>query len=205
MEMYEAIILTIITAATPLLLAACGELVAERAGVLNLGVEGMMIMGAVGAFAVAFSTGSPYLGIAAGIAAGAAASLPFAFLTISMVTNQVATGLALTILGLGLSGMIGDAYIGQPGVKLSPISIEGLSDLPYVGKILFSQDVIVYASVFLLLIVWFFLFKTRAGLSLRAVGDSHSSAHALGVSVRKVRYLAVIFGGACAGLAGAYL
>lgn len=205
MEMYEAIILTIITAATPLLLAACGELVAERAGVLNLGVEGMMIMGAVGAFAVAFSTGSPYLGIAAGIAAGAAASLPFAFLTISMVTNQVATGLALTILGLGLSGMIGDAYIGQPGVKLSPISIEGLSDLPYVGRILFSQDVIVYASVLLLLIVWFFLFKTRAGLSLRAVGDSHSSAHALGVSVRKVRYLAVIFGGACAGLAGAYL
>ncbi|MGJ8532574.1 MAG: ABC transporter permease [Alphaproteobacteria bacterium] len=205
MEMYEAIILTIITAATPLLLAACGELVAERAGVLNLGVEGMMIMGAVGAFAVAFTTGSPYLGIAAGIAAGAAASLPFAFLTISMVTNQVATGLALTILGLGLSGMIGDAYIGQPGVKLSPISIEGLSDLPYVGKILFSQDVIVYASVLLLLIVWFFLFKTRAGLSLRAVGDSHSSAHALGVSVRKVRYLAVIFGGACAGLAGAYL
>ncbi|MCR9235799.1 MAG: ABC transporter permease [Alphaproteobacteria bacterium] len=205
MEMYEAIILTIITAATPLLLAACGELVAERAGVLNLGVEGMMIMGAVAAFAVAFSTGSPYLGIAAGIAAGAAASLPFAFLTISMVTNQVATGLALTILGLGLSGMIGDAYIGQPGVKLTPISIEGLSDLPYVGKILFSQDVIVYASVLLLLIVWFFLFKTRAGLSLRAVGDSHSSAHALGVSVRKVRYLAVIFGGACAGLAGAYL
>lgn len=205
MEMYEAIILTIITAATPLLLAACGELVAERAGVLNLGVEGMMIMGAVGAFAVAFTTGSPYLGIAAGIAAGAAASLPFAFLTISMVTNQVATGLALTILGLGLSGMIGDAYIGQPGVKLPPISIEGLSDLPYVGKILFSQDVIVYASIFLLLFVWFFLFKTRGGLSLRAVGDSHSSAHALGVSVRKVRYLAVIFGGACAGLAGAYL
>lgn len=205
MEMHEAIILTIITAATPLLLAACGELVAERAGVLNLGVEGMMIMGAVGAFAVAFSTGSPYLGIAAGIGAGALASLPFAFLTISMVTNQVATGLALTILGLGLSGMIGDAYIGEPGVKLAPVNIEGLSDLPYVGKILFSQDVIVYASIVLLLLVWFFLFKTRAGLSLRAVGDSHSSAHALGVSVRKVRYLAVIFGGACAGLAGAYL
>lgn len=205
MEMYEAVILTIITAATPLLLAACGELVAERAGVLNLGVEGMMIMGAVGAFAVSFSTGSPYLGIAAGIAAGALASLPFAFLTISMVTNQVATGLALTILGLGLSGMIGDAYIGQPGVKLPPISIDGLSDLPYVGKILFSQDVIVYASIVLLVLVWIFLFKTRAGLSLRAVGDSHSSAHALGISVRKVRYLAVIFGGACAGLAGAYL
>lgn len=205
MEIYEAIILTIITAATPLLLAACGELVAERAGVLNLGVEGMMIMGAVGAFAVSFNTGSPYLGIAAGIAAGAVASLPFAFLTISMVTNQVATGLALTILGLGLSGMIGDAYIGQPGVKLEPISIQGLSDLPYVGRILFSQDVIVYASIVLLLLVWIFLFKSRAGLSLRAVGDSHSSAHALGVSVRKVRYLAVIFGGACAGLAGAYL
>lgn len=205
MEIYEAIILTIITAATPLLLAACGELVAERAGVLNLGVEGMMIMGAVGAFGVSLSTGSPYWGALAGIAAGALFALPFAFLTISMVTNQVATGLALTILGLGLSGMIGDAYIGKPGVKLQPINVEGLSDLPYVGSILFSQDVIVYGSIILTLLVWWFLFKSRAGLSLRAVGDSHSSAHALGISVRKVRYLAVIFGGACAGLAGAYL
>lgn len=205
MEIYEAVILTIITAATPLLLAACGELVAERSGILNLGVEGMMIMGAVSAFGTAYTTGSPYLGVAAGIAAGVLSSLPFAFLTISMVTNQVATGLALTILGLGLSGMIGDAYIGLPGVKLSPIYVEGLSDLPYVGKIVFSQDIIVYASIVLVLAVWYFLFKSRAGLSLRAVGDSHSSAHALGVSVRKVRYLAVIFGGACAGLAGAYL
>lgn len=205
MGIYEAIILTIITAATPLLLAACGELVAERAGVLNLGVEGMMIMGAVAAFAVAFTTGSPYWGIFAGIVVGAVFSLPFAFLTISMVTNQVATGLALTILGLGLSGMIGDAYIGQPGVKLPPIIVEGLSDLPYVGAILFSQDIIVYGSILLTLVVWWFLFKSRAGLALRAVGDSHSSAHALGVSVRKVRYLAVMFGGACAGLAGAYL
>lgn len=205
MGIYEAVILTIITAATPLLLAACGELVAERAGVLNLGVEGMMIMGAVGAFAVAFSTGSPYWGVVAGIVVGALFSLPFAFLTISMVTNQVATGLALTILGLGLSGMIGDAYVGQPGVKLPPINVEGLSDLPYVGAIIFSQDIIVYGSILLTLLVWWFLFKSRAGLSLRAVGDSHASAHALGVSVRKVRYLAVMFGGACAGLAGAYL
>lgn len=205
MGIYEAVILTIITAATPLLLAACGELVAERAGVLNLGVEGMMIMGAVGAFAVAFTTGSPYWGIVAGIVIGALFSLPFAFLTISLVTNQVATGLALTILGLGLSGMIGDAYIGQPGVKLPPINVEGLSDLPYVGAIIFSQDIIVYGSILLTLVVWWFLFKSRAGLALRAVGDSHSSAHALGVSVRKVRYLAVMFGGACAGLAGAYL
>lgn len=205
MGIYEAIILTIITAATPLLLAACGELVAERAGVLNLGVEGMMIMGAVAAFAVSLSTGSPYWGALAGIVVGALFALPFAFLTISMVTNQVATGLALTILGLGLSGMIGDAYIGQPGVKLPPINVEGLSDLPYVGAIIFSQDIIVYGSIVLTLLVWWFLFKSRAGLSLRAVGDNHSSAHALGVSVRKVRYLAVLFGGACAGLAGAYL
>lgn len=205
MGIYEAIILTIITAATPLLLAACGELVAERAGILNLGVEGMMIMGAVGAFAAASITGNPYWGVAAGIAVGALFSLPFAFLTISMVTNQVATGLALTILGLGLSGMIGEAYIGQPGVKLQPINIEGVSDLPYVGSILFSQDAIVYGSILLTLLVWWFLFKSRAGLSLRAVGDNHASAHALGVSVRKVRYLAVLFGGACAGLAGAYL
>lgn len=201
----EAIILTVITAATPLVIAALGELVTERAGVLNLGVEGMMIMGAVGAFAVMQMTGSPYLGILAGIATGALFSLLFGFLTLTLVANQVATGLALTILGLGVSGNIGEAYVGQPGIKLPQIDIPVLGDLPVIGPILFKQDLIFYLSIALVLGVNWFLFKSRTGLKLRAIGDSHGSAHALGIPVIRTRYLAVMFGGACAGLAGAQL
>lgn len=205
MTMVEAILLTVITAATPLMIAAIGELVVERSGVLNLGVEGMMIMGAVMGFAGAQWTGSAYLGIVIGILAGAAFSMLFAFLTLTLVANQVATGLALTLLGLGLSGMIGEAFVGQPGIKLDPIIIPGLSAIPFVGSILFSQDLIVYASFALIFGVSWLLFRTRAGLTLRGVGDNHVSAHSLGISVIKIRYLAVLFGGACAGLAGAQL
>ncbi len=205
MTMVEAILLTVITAATPLMIAAIGELVVERSGVLNLGVEGMMIMGAIMGFAGAQWTGSAYLGIATGILAGAVFSMLFAFLTLTLVANQVATGLALTLLGLGLSGMIGENFVGQPGIKLDPIVIPGLSAIPFIGPILFSQDLIVYASFALIFGVSWFLFKTRAGLTLRGVGDNHASAHSLGISVIKVRYLAVLFGGACAGLAGAQL
>ena len=205
MEMTEAILLTIFTAATPLMIAALGELVSERSGVLNLGVEGMMIMGAVAGFAIAKITGSAYLGALAGMVAGSLFSLLFAFLTITLVANQVATGLALTILGLGLSGLIGESYVGQPGVKMLPIIIPGLSQLPLVGKLLFSQDAIFYFSIVLLVGINWFLFKTRAGLTLRSVGDNHTSAHSLGINVIRIRYLAVMFGGACAGLAGAHL
>jgi ABC-type uncharacterized transport system permease subunit len=205
MGMLEAILLTIATAATPLLIAAIGELVVERSGVLNLGVEGMMIMGAVSGFGAAWLSGSPWLGVAAGILAGALFSLLFAFLVLTLATNQVATGLALTLLGLGISGMLGEAFIGQPGVKLGNLDIPVLSDLPLVGKFLFAQNPIFHVSIALTLAVMWFLFRSRAGLVLRAVGDSHGSAHALGISVLKVRYLAVLFGGACAGLAGAFL
>lgn len=205
MEMTEAILLTIFTAATPLMIAALGELVTERSGVLNLGVEGMMIMGAVAGFAIAKITGSAYLGALAGMVAGSLFSLLFAFLTITLVANQVATGLALTILGLGLSGLIGESYVGQPGVKMLPIIIPGLSQLPLVGKLLFSQDAIFYFSIILLVGINWFLFKTRAGLTLRSVGDNHTSAHSLGINVIRIRYLAVMFGGACSGLAGAHL
>ncbi len=205
MDMTQAILLTIFTAATPLMIAALGELVTERSGVLNLGVEGMMIMGAVTGFAVAKITGSPYLGALGGVVAGALFSLLFAFLTLSLVANQVATGLALTILGLGLSGLIGESFVGQPGVKLLPIAIPGLSQIPFVGKLFFTQDAIFYFSVFLLIAINWFLFKTRAGLTLRSVGDNHTSAHSLGINVIKIRYLAVMFGGACSGLAGAHL
>jgi simple sugar transport system permease protein len=203
--MLEAILMTIATAATPLLIASVGELVSERAGVLNLGVEGMMVMGAVTGFGVALTTGSPWLGIFAAIVVGALFSLLFAFLTLTLVTNQVATGLALTLLGLGLSGMLGESFVGLPGVKLTNIDIPLLSDIPLVGRLVFGQDPIFYLSILLTGGVAWFLFRSRAGLTLRSVGDNHVSAHALGIKVILIRYLAVMFGGACAGLAGAYL
>jgi general nucleoside transport system permease protein len=205
MTIIEAILLTIITAATPLVIGALGELVVERSGVLNLGVEGMMIMGAVGAFAAAQLTGSPYVGMLAGIVVGILFSLLFGFLTLTLVANQVATGLALTILGLGLSGMLGEPFVGVPGVRLEPIVFPIISGIPILGAVLFRQDLIFYLSVALVIGVSWFLFKSRAGLKLRAIGDSHGSAHALGIDVIRTRYLAVLFGGACAGLAGAQL
>jgi ABC-type uncharacterized transport system permease subunit len=205
MGIIEAILLTVITAATPLVLASLGELVTERAGVLNLGVEGMMVMGAVLAFAVTQTTGSPYFGILAGIACGAVFSLLFGFLTLTLVANQVATGLALTILGLGVSGQIGEPYVGMSGIKLQPIAIPLLADIPFLGPLLFKQDLIFYLSIALIAGVHWFLFSSRAGLKVRAIGDNHASAHALGINVIRTRYLAVMFGGACAGLAGAQL
>jgi simple sugar transport system permease protein len=205
MGLFEAILLSIVTSATPLLIAALGELVTERSGVLNLGVEGMMIMGAVSGFAFGIMTGNPYLGMLGAIVTGALFSLVFAFMTITLVTNQVATGLALTILGLGVSGLWGEAFVGIPGVRMQPIEIPLLSQIPFIGKLLFAQDLIFYISILLLAGVSFFLFRSRAGLTLRAVGDNHVSAHALGISVAKTRYLAVMFGGACSGLAGGHL
>ena len=201
----EAVLLTIITASTPLLLAAIGELVTERSGVLNLGVEGMMVMGAVGGFAVAYTTGSAALGVAASIGTGVGMGLLFAFLTQTLVTNQVATGLALTLFGLGLSGLIGEPFTGLPGVKLASVHIPGLSDLPLVGPVLFGQDVLVYASIALTVLVAWVLARTRLGLVIRATGGNHHSAHALGYPVVAVRYGGIAFGGACAGLAGGYL
>ncbi len=203
--MFEAILLTVITASTPLVIAALGELVTERSGVLNLGLEGMMIMGAVAAFATAQLTGSAYLGILGGILGGGIFSLLFGVLTLTLVANQVATGLALTILGLGLSGQLGESFVGMPGIRLQPIVIPLLSDIPFFGRVLFSQDLIFYMSVALVFGISWFLFKSRTGLKMRAIGDNHGSAHALGINVVRTRYLAVLFGGACAGLAGAQL
>ncbi|MGL4488531.1 MAG: ABC transporter permease [Rhizobiaceae bacterium] len=205
MDIFQSIVLTIATASTPLLIAALGELVVERSGVLNLGVEGMMVMGAVVGFAVSLSTGSPWLGVLAAIIAGVLSSLVFGFMTLTLVTNQVATGLALTLAGLGLSGLIGEYFVGQAGVRLANINIPYLVDIPVIGRLLFGQDPIFYIAFILVAGVSWFLFKTRAGLTLRSVGDNHTSAHALGIGVVKVRYLAVMFGGGCAGLAGAHL
>jgi len=201
----EAVILTIITASTPLLLAAVGELVVERSGVLNLGVEGMMVMGAVCGFAASLGSGSAYVGLAAGIGAGAAMALLFGFLTQTLVTNQVATGLALTLFGLGLSGVIGEPFTGTPGVKLAAIHIPVLSELAFIGPILFGQDLVVYASIAITVVVAWVLASSRLGLVIRAIGINHHSAHALGYQVVLIRYGCIVFGGACAGLAGAYL
>ncbi len=205
MDITVNILMTVATAATPLLIAAIGELVVERSGVLNLGVEGMMIMGAVGGFGAGYLTGSPWIGLLAAILLGALFSLPFAFLTLTIATNQVATGLSLTLLGLGLSGMIGTSFVGLPGERLPNLYIPFLTDVPVVGKLLFGQDPIFYLSIALTFGVAWFLFRTRTGLTLRSIGDSHASAHALGIRVVRYRYLAVMFGGACAGLAGGHL
>ena len=201
----QAIMLSVIAASTPLLLAAAGELVAERAGVLNLGLEGMMIMGAACGFASAYFTGSVIVGALAGILAGIFISAVFAALTLGLAVNQVAAGLALTIFGIGLSGLIGAVFVGERIETAPALYLPLVTDLPLVGKILFGQDGFVYLSMALTIGIWWFLYRTRAGLIVRAVGDNHVSAHALGYPVLRIRLLAVLFGGACAGLGGAYL
>ncbi len=205
MGLFEAILLSVIAASTPLLLAAAGELVVERSGVLNLGIEGMMIMGAACGFAAAYYTGSVTIGAIAGMLAGAGMAAIFAGLTLGLAVNQVAAGLALTIFGIGLSGLIGASFVGERIEPAAHLYIPVLTDIPLVGRILFGQDAFVYASIALVIGIWWFLYRTRPGLVLRAVGDSHTSAHALGYPVLKIRTLAVLFGGACAGLGGAYL
>ena len=205
MNELEAVLLTIITASTPLLLAAIGELVVERSGVLNLGVEGMMIMGAVSGFAAAYTSGSAAAGVAVSAATGIGVALLFAYLTQTLVTNQVATGLALTLFGLGLAGLIGENFTGLPGVKLPAVRIPVLTDIPFLGPVAFGQDPLVYGSVAITVLVAWTLARTRIGLVIRATGGNHYSAHALGYRVIAVRYACIAFGGACAGLAGGYL
>jgi general nucleoside transport system permease protein len=204
-ELVEAIMLSVLAASTPLLLAATGELVAERSGVLNLGVEGMMIVGAACGFGGAWLSGSIFIGALFGIVAGTLMSLIFALMTLGLAVNQVATGLALTILGVGLSGLIGAGFVGERITPAPHLHIPGLTDLPLFGRVLFGEDPFIYFSIALVAGVWWFLYRTRGGLILRACGDNHVSAHALGYPVLKIRLFAVMFGGACAGLAGAYL
>lgn len=204
-EMLVLTVLTIVTAATPLVYASLGELVVERSGVLNLGVEGMMLVGAVCSFGVAHYSGSGMLGIVAGMVAGMLMALLFAFLTLSLQSSQVATGLALTLFGIGVSALIGQPLVGVAFAGLPAVNIPGLSESTIVGRLLFSHDILVYGSFVLAGAVAWFLNRTRAGLILRSVGDSHDAAHALGLKVIRVRYLATLFGGACAGVGGAYL
>jgi ABC-type uncharacterized transport system permease subunit len=199
------LVASIMVSATPILLAAIGEMVTEKSGVLNLGVEGMMITGAVVGFVVAVNSTSPALGFLAASLAGAILSLSFGILTQFLLANQVASGLGLTLVGLGLSSLIGKPYQGIKSPTLPKLDIPVLSDLPIVGRMIFSHDIMVYFSLALAAAVWAFLKFTRAGLILRAVGESHHSAHALGYKVVFIRLAAILFGGACAGLGGAYL
>ncbi|MBK5934798.1 nucleoside ABC transporter membrane protein [Rhodovulum imhoffii] len=196
---------SLMVAATPILLAAIGELVVEKSGVLNLGVEGMMIAGAICGFAVAVETGSPALGFLAAALGGAGLALIFGFLTQVLMSNQVATGLALALFGLGLSALIGQRYQGVKPPATARLDLGPLSDIPVLGRVLFSHDPMVYVSLGLVAAVWAFLRVTRAGLILRAVGEGHDAAHALGYKVVRIRLMAIAFGGACAGLGGAYL
>jgi ABC-type uncharacterized transport system permease subunit len=194
-----------ITAATPLIIAALGVLVSERAGVLNLGVEGMMLIGAVTAFAVGVASDSLLFGYMAAIAAGAAVALLFAVLVLSLQTNQVATGLALALFGIGLSAFLGRSFVGTPIERLPAMHIPLLADIPFLGPLLFRYDAVVYISVLLFAGVSWFLYRSRMGLRLRAIGEAPAVAHSLGEPVIRIRYLATIFGGAMSGLAGAYL
>jgi len=193
-------------AGTPLLLATTGEIICERSGILNLGVEGVMAIGAVTAFIVTMTTGSPWLGVAVAIAAGMAISIIHAFASITLQANQVVSGLALTMLGLGLSGMIGKPYVGKPLlIKMEDWNIPWLSDLPWLGKILFSQSPFFYLAILLALVSWFFLERTRLGIEIRSTGENPQATETQGVNVSKLRYLSVIIGGGFSGLAGAHL
>ena len=198
-----SVLMTVVMAATPILLAAQGELVAEKAGVLNLGVEGMMLVGAVTGFAAATVTGSATLALLAAASGGLAASLLFAILTLSLSANQVATGLAVTIFGIGASSLIGAPFVGRTVERLGPVFPAGLSQHPLLRAV-FGYDALVYAALALTAALAWFLGRTRAGLVLRAVGENDGSAHAIGHPVIRVRYAATAFGGALAGLAGAY-
>ena len=205
MEHFATLAALTLAAGTPLVFAALGELVTEKAGVLNLGVEGMMLIGAIAGFATAVTTGNLWLGTVAGMAAGAAMSAIFAVLTLNLMANQVASGLALTLFGLGLSAFVGKPFEGVSLLREGAPSLPLLGDLPVLGPILFRQHYLVYVSWAVFAAVSWFLFRSRAGLVLRSVGESPDSAHAIGYPVIRIRWLATLFGGALAGLGGAFL
>ncbi|MCD6509639.1 MAG: ABC transporter permease [Thermoprotei archaeon] len=195
-----------IQASTPLMLAALGEIYAERSGILNLGVEGMMLIGAITGFVITLTTGNPWLGMLMAAIAGALMAFIHAFVSISLQANQIISGLALTMLGMGISGLVGKPFIGIPlRFTLRPIAIPLLSDIPLLGPVFFKQDAIVYLSYILSLAMWFFLYRTKPGICIRAVGENPAAADAIGVNVALVRYCCTIIGGLLAGLGGAYI
>jgi simple sugar transport system permease protein len=206
----ESIIISILTrtliAGTPLLLGTLGEIVTERSGVLNLGIEGMMAVGAMSAFTVTLTTGNPWIGLLAAVLAGALAAGIHAFVSVTLRANQVVSGLALTMLGLGVSGLFGRPFIGRPlPQKLNAVRIPGLAEIPVIGRILFSQDPLFYLAVVLGILLWILLSRTRWGIEIRSVGENPAAAEVQGLAVGRIRYLCVLLGGALAGMAGAHL
>lgn len=205
MELFISMFVATIIAATPLIFAALGELVVEKSGVLNLGIEGMMLVGAAFGIWAHFAGFPMIIALLAAVVSGAVASLLFGVLALTFMTNQYAAGLALAIFGAGVSAFIGSGFGSTPVDAIKSIHIPGLSGIPVIGKMFFQYDPLVYFSFVMFGLVSWFLYKTKAGLALRAIGESPDSAHAIGFNVIKIRYLAVMFGGAMAGLGGAYL
>ncbi|EYE89112.1 ABC transporter permease [Fervidicella metallireducens AeB] len=209
MDMVSFLSATVV-AGTPLLYATLGEILTEKSGNLNLGVEGMMLIGAVAGFISAYTTGSPLFSIGMAMIAGAAGALVYTFLTVSLRANQVVTGLTLTIFGTGLSSFLGQKYVGQvvpDNVKnfFKPLNIPVLSNIPFLGKILFSHDILVYLSIIIAIALGIYLYRTSVGLNLRAVGENPSSADAASININLYKYINLMLGGAICGLGGAYL
>lgn len=204
-DLITQVLFAAIKTGTPLLFVALGEAICEKTGVLNLGQEGMMLMGAVIGFMVSYGTGNAGLGLISAMLIGCLMSLIFGVLVLHLGANQVATGLALTIFGGGLSAFIGTSVVGKTITGFEPIAVPWLSELPVIGKVLFSHDPLVYLAIVLAIVVSFVANKTRTGLTIKAVGENPHAANAIGIKVLRVRYLAVMFGGAMAGLGGAYM
>ncbi|MGB4437554.1 MAG: ABC transporter permease, partial [Acetomicrobium sp.] len=205
MELIVPILAAAVRSGTPILYATLGEIMTEKSGVLNLGLEGIMLIGAYVGFIVTYNTGSPFWGLVAAFFVGMGVNVVHAFLCISLKANQVICGLAMTMFGTGVSSLLGRGYVGETIAGLQAVALPGLSSFPVVGPVFFSQDVMVYISYLLVFVVWFLMYKTKFGLMIRAVGDSPLSAEAAGISVSAVRYASTLLGGGLVSLGGAYL
>jgi simple sugar transport system permease protein len=205
-EIIISVVQRTLVAGTPLLLGTVGEIISERSGVLNLGVEGVMAVGAVSAFIVTHHTGNPWLGLGAAILAGMLISIIHAFASVSLQSNQVVSGLALTMLGLGMAGLLGKPYVGKPlAVKINAMPIPFLSDIPIVGPVLFNQSPFFYMALLLAIGVWFMLEHTLLGIRIRSAGENPKATETQGVNVSLIRYLSVIAAGGFSAMAGAHL
>jgi len=202
---WVAVLRSVIRAGTSLLLGTLGGIYVEKSGVMNLGAEGIIIIGAVSAFIVSKETGNPFLGVAAAVLASLAISMVYGMVVITFRANQVVSGLAVVMLGLGLSSLLGRKYVGFAAPHIAAVQLYYLSDIPVIGQVFFSHDPLVYMSYALAPVLWFVLYQTRFGLAVRAVGESPESAEAAGVNVIRTRYACVALGGVLMGLSGAYL
>ena len=205
-EIIISVVQRTLVAGTPLLLGTVGEIISERSGILNLGVEGVMAVGAVTAFIVTHHTGNPWLGLCAAIVAGMLISIVHAFASVSLQSNQVVSGLALTMLGLGMAGLLGKPYVGKPlAIKINAMPIPFLSDIPIVGPVLFNQSPFFYMAILLAIGVWFMLEHTLLGIRIRSTGENPKATETQGVNVSLIRYLSVIAAGGFSAMAGAHL